>query len=126
MKNYTQHGRFLLRIGMALVFLWFGISQITNANLFISWLPLWAQQLSNPTLFVMLNGVFEIIFGLLLITGLFTRISAVILGFHLVGIITSIGYNDVGVRDFGLMLATFSIALMGPDEWSLDRMWRKR
>ena len=38
----------------------------------------------------------------------------------LIGIIIGLGYNNIAVRDFGLMLITFAIFLGGKDKWCLD------
>ena len=62
--------------------------------------------------FIYLNGIFELILGAFLILGLFTRITALVLGINLIGIILGLGYNDVAVRDFGLMLITLAIFLV--------------
>ena len=70
---------------------------------------------------VMANGIFEVIFGTLLGLGIFTRIVAIILAVHLISITFSLGYGETAVRDFGLAMATASIALGGADIWSLER-----
>ena len=56
-----------------------------------------------------------------LLAGRFTQIVALLLSLQLFGIAVTIGYNDVGVRDFALGLATVSLFLQGPDKWTLDR-----
>ncbi len=56
--------------------------------------------------------------------GLLTRIAAFILALHLAIITIELGYGETAVRDFGLTFATLSIALGGPDQWSLDqKLW---
>ncbi|MEK6856700.1 MAG: hypothetical protein AABX49_01665, partial [Nanoarchaeota archaeon] len=64
---------------------------------------------------------FEVVFGLLLLIGLFTKIVSLILALHLLVISFSLGYNDIAVRDFILSLATFSIFLNGKDKLCLDK-----
>lgn len=61
--------------------------------------------------------------GALLIIGFYTRWAALFLALHLAGILLSLGYNAIAVRDFGLTLALFSLALQGAGHWSLDRYW---
>lgn len=122
-KEYKEYAPIILRIGISLVFLWFGFSQVFNSKAWLVWLPQWTLNLPfEPSTFVLINGLFEVIFGILLILGLFTRVSALLLGLHLLPIMFSIGYNDIGVRDFGLIIATFAIFLYGQDNWSLDRI----
>ena len=132
MKEYAP---IVVRIGVSLVFLYFGISQLIDAESFVGWLPNWAQgiHMSYPWMhklyieavtsvtFIHFNGIFEIIFGSLLILGLFTKLVAFLLALHLLGIVITLGFNEIGVRDFGLMMATFSVFLNGSDKFSLDK-----
>lgn len=120
-SEWKKYSPVILRIGIALVFLWFGISQLTDPASWTSYVPLAVSQIVHPAIVVFINGVFEIICGLLLISGLFTRVAAILLGLHLIGIIVGVGYNEIGVRDFGLMLAAFAIALSGPDTWCIRK-----
>ena len=39
---------------------------------------------------------------------------------HVLGIAATIGFNDIGVRDFGLSIAALSIALHGSDRYCLE------
>lgn len=111
----------VVRVGVSLVFLWFGTSQISNPSIWLGFLPAWTAHLPiSQTMFVYINGGSEILFGALLLLGIFTRVSALLLALHLGGIILSIGYSDIAVRDFGLTLATFSVFLYGPDIFALD------
>ncbi len=135
--KYKKYAPLVLRLGLSLVFLWFGLSQLINPESFVGYVPQWLyphalemvhehplQLMHNlqltPHIIIMGNGIFETVFGILLLLGLFTRISSLLLGLHLIGIMFGLGYNDIAVRDFGLMLALFSISLQGPDEWCLD------
>ena len=139
LNQYKDYAPVVVRIGISLVFLWFGLHELTDAASFVGWLPdfitnphgmmMGGMQMMHvnftPLRFVYGNGIFEVVFGLLLLLGLFTRVSAFLLGIHLLGIAFSIGYNEIGVRDFGLTLATFSIFLYGADIWCLDRKRKK-
>jgi uncharacterized membrane protein YphA (DoxX/SURF4 family) len=89
------------------------------AKLGVSSLPI------SETTFVYLNGWFELVFGTLLIIGFHTRIVAFLLSVHLLGIVFTVGYNEIGVRDFGLTVALISIFLHGPSDWSLDAKLKK-
>ena len=109
----------LLRVGLASVFLWFGVNQLLFPEHFQGYVPLWAAAHSTSLLIV--NGTVEVILGVMLIIGIWTKMSALLLALHLVDIIFSIGYNDIAVRDFGLAVATFTVFLQGPDSWC----WRQ-
>ena len=120
MKSFAESSRILIRVAISIVFLWFGINQIINPDYFMGYLPSFILLSGYAKTFIYLNGTFEVIFGTLLAIGHFTRTAALLLTIHLVGIIIGLGYNDVAVRDFGLMLITFAIFLGGKDKWCLD------
>ena len=120
-KKFSNYSPNVLRIGVSLVFLWFGINQVLDPDYFISYLPDFILNFSNPANFVIFNGIFEVIFGILLLLGLFTRLVSIILTLHLFGVIFSLGYNEISVRDFGLMISSFVVFLNGKDSWCLDR-----
>ena len=94
---------------------------------FIGYLP---EEISlipiSQTTFVIINGGFEVYFGALLFIGLYTRLSALLLGLHLFAIAKTIGFNQVGVRDFGLSMASLAVALYGKDNASLDKFFLRR
>ena len=135
-KKYSTD---ILRIAVSIVFLWFGISQIINPESFLGYLPQWLYQQgpgmmghmkfiqpsSFSYVFIFLNGIFETVFGSLLLAGFYTRISAFLLALHLFGISFSLGYNDISVRDFALALATASLIFSGAGEFSLDKKFKK-
>ena len=142
LKKYQKYAPLVLRIGLSLVFLWFGISQLVNPESFLGYVPSWMyphdgtmmhehpfQMLHSlpltPHIIIMGNGVFETIFGVLLLLGLFTRIAALLLALHLLGIMAGLGYNDIAVRDFGLIMATVAVFLHGDDEWCLGKKFHK-
>jgi len=118
----TQVGLLILRLGLAIVFLWFGFSQLLDGLNWVSWVPEWAVNLLHlpPAMIVLGNGLFEVIGGTLLALGILVRPVALVLALHLAVITFEIGLNSIGLRDFGLTMATFALALLGPDEYSLD------
>lgn len=119
MKDYTKIGITILRLALAFVFLWFGFSQIGNTAQWVGIVPAWATNLAPAGTLVILNGIFEIGSGIMLAFGIFTSFFAIILGIHLFVIATSFGFSAIGVRDFGLSLATIALAFMGGGEYAL-------
>lgn len=107
-------GFLVLRIGLALIFIWFGYQQLSHADMWTSYVPAWASgSFLDAHQLVLMNGLFEIVAAVLLIFGVFVRTVALLLALHLVGIALSIGLNPVGVRDLGLAFATTALALIG-------------
>jgi len=124
-NNFKKFAPIILRYGIGLVYLWFGISQLLNPANFVGYLPDFIFNSSYATTFVLINAVFEIIASILLISGIFTRIVAILLALHLLAITIDVGYGEIGVRDFGLTIATITIFLWGEDEWCMEKKWKK-
>lgn len=124
-RSKDNISKVILRTGLVVLFLWFGISQITNVSDWVAWVPPWALGFGLSDIQIVLaNGWFETIGGTLLILGLWTRIAAFVLSIHLFSLAFTIGINDIGVRDFALATSTLALALFGPDTYTLDT-WRK-
>lgn len=117
----------IVRWGVSLVLLWFGGQQILHTANWTSFVPDIAVSLSLVSVetMVRMNGMSEIVFGALLLLGLFIRPVSGLLALHLFGIAITLGYNSIAVRDLGLALSTVSICLYGPDLWSIDRRLAK-
>ena len=118
----SNYGNVVVRVGISLVFIWFGTNQLMHPESWVSLVPNYILKLipfSAHTL-VLGNGLFEVIAGLLLLAGVYTRIVSLLLALHIAHIATTLGYNAIAVRDFGLTMATISIFLNGPDMWTLD------
>ena len=112
----------VLRFGLAGLFLWFGLSQLTAPGEWISWVPAWVPAImhADARMIVLLNGGFETIGGILLALGIFVRWASLFLGLHLLFIAYEIGYDAIAIRDLCIAAGCFSSALYGADEWSLE------
>jgi uncharacterized membrane protein YphA (DoxX/SURF4 family) len=111
-----------LRLGMAVIFLWFGWQQLTDSVNWVDFVPTWITSFSHisATTFVYLNGSFEIVFALALFLGFYTRIVSLLLGLHLYFIAFSIGLDALGMRDVGLAFAMTTVFLYGDCGLSID------
>jgi uncharacterized membrane protein YphA (DoxX/SURF4 family) len=120
--NMNRYAPIILRYSMAIVVLWFSTQQFLHTDNFTAYIPESVPSLTHLSLttLVYLNAVFELIFGILLLIGWKVRISALLLALHLFDIMYIVGYGEIGVRDFGLGMATLSVFMSGPDELSLD------
>lgn len=120
MTKTQSFGITLLRLSLAFVFLWFGFSQISNAALWTSFVPNWAIAIAPAGTLVLLNGLFEILAGVLLAFGIFPRWVALVLGVHLLVISVGLGFTAIGVRDIGLASATLVLVLLGNDPFVIS------
>ncbi len=123
MKNNQpkDYSTLILRISLALVFLYFGFSQALTPDNWTGYLPgFMTNTIITPTNIVVMNGIMEIVLGIFLAIGLFTKFASLLLGLHLIGIAATIGFNPLGVRDFGLAAATLSLFFSGAGKWSID------
>lgn len=126
-SKMVEYAPVLLRFGLVFLFLWFGISQITDPDSWTAWVPEWGNSVFGlgAVKLVILNGWFEIAGGLLLALGLWTRPVALLLSLHLFFIAYEVGYNDIGVRDAVLAVSTLAVSFFGPDRFSLDNRIKK-
>ena len=128
----------IVRIGLALVLLWFGTHQLINPESFLGYIPQWLyshepqmmhehslqlmHNIPKPSVhfILMFNGIFEVVIGSLLLIGIYTRIIASIVALHLISIAFSLGYNDIAIRDLGLTMMAVSLIFSGAGILSLD------
>ena len=126
MDKYKDYGMSVVRFGVSFVYLWFGISQLLNPSRYVFYLPDFIKDnVLNPEIFIYANGVFEIIFGSLLLLGVFVRLSSFLLAIHLFFITLSLGFTDIAARDFSIFLATTGVFLYGNDKLCSNKKIRK-
>ncbi|MBI2004105.1 DoxX family membrane protein [Candidatus Pacearchaeota archaeon] len=123
-EKLKEESKPLVRYAIGLVFLLFGVDQLMKPALWTAWIPQFIP--FEPANMVLINGLFDLAIGIFLILGLFLRPFAAIGIIHLITIIASVGYNDIGIRDFGLLLVLVAVFLQGPDKYCLDILIKKR
>lgn len=116
---------FILRIGLGIVFLIFGIGKFTG--------DIWAETIKAMPIFnsipinintiVIIIGIMEVLTGLCLILGLFTRFFASLASLQLIMILILLKFGEV--RDIGLLAAALSLAISGSRFLSIDNLRNK-
>ena len=119
MSNTQRWAPIIARLAMSFVFIWFGTQQLMKPEQWTSFIPAFINFIPAIKM-VVLNGWFEVVFGTAMLIGFYTRLTSFLLAVHLLGIALTVGLNAIGVRDFGLAFATFSVFLNGADFLSLD------
>lgn len=117
LQKYKEYAPAIARYGVGIVFFIFGISQIINPENWVAWLPSFSFNLGiTGESLIYINGAFDFIVGALLLIGIWIRPVALVGAVHIAGIIVSLGYNDIAIRDFGLLLVLISVFLNGSDK----------
>lgn len=124
----SRYSPMFLRLGIAIVFLWFGFSQIKNPAAWTRMMPEYIQSIMpfSANTLIYMNGFVEIILATVLLLGFYTRTVSFLLGLHLLHIVTIVGYGAIGARDLALAFAAFAIFLKGADEFCLDSVLKSR
>ncbi len=109
----TNTARTILILGLSFVFIYFGIDKFANAVLWIGWIPPWMDGLFGlpSSLWLSVIGSIEIVLGLALLAPvkILRQTASILMSLHLIGVLTQVGWNDVGVRDIGLLSMSISI-----------------
>lgn len=112
--------RWMLILGLAFVFIYFGIDKFVHPALWIGWMPEWLEgQLSlTRDQWMQATAIAEIIIGaaLLFPFRLVQRIAAFLAAAHLTAVLTQTGWNDVAVRDIGLLMMSTALWYALKDE----------
>ena len=107
----------VLRLGLAAVIFWFGLSQLLDAGAWLSWVPEWAENLSGLSTewIVFLNGWFEVVIATALALNIYARYAAFILAVHMFALVLEIGFGSIGMRDLAIAFAALALGLLIPD-----------
>ena len=105
--------RLTLIVGVAFVFLYFGIDKFVHPLHWIGWLPPWLDGLAgfDKNAWLQIIGVTETVIGVavLIPVRIIQKIGALLGVIHLAGIVSQVGWNDIAVRDIGLLFMTVAL-----------------
>lgn len=110
MKLSAYH---ILRIGMAITFLWIGVLILQQPEAWGGYLQPWAADLLpiSLKLAMILAGVMDILVGVFLLINVWVWHAAVLGALHLAIILIVSGINAITVRDIGLLGGALALAL---------------
>lgn len=123
MKTSAFH---ILRVGIAITFLWIGILIFREPEAWGGLLQPWvANLLPIPLKEAMIGtALLDITIGLFLLIDIWVWLAALLGAFHLVVVITVAGINTVTVRDIGLLTALLALMINAwPDKFNF---WKKK
>lgn len=105
--------RWILLLGLAFVFLWFGIDKFVHPSLWIGWMPdgMNGMMGMQNNSWMQLVAVTEIVIALTLIIPVRTlqQIASIAASLHLLAILTQVGWNEIAVRDIGLLFMSVAV-----------------
>lgn len=116
MKGFTDKKQLpvlILSFGLAFVFLYAGVSSLVNPQLWTSYLPQFIGNFIALDVAIKFIAVYEIVLGLLLVSGKFRKIAAALSALTLAGIIvSSLNQFVITFRDVGLLLMAVALFLI--------------
>ncbi len=118
MFQSLRYSQIALRIGLAIVFLWFGIDKFIQPQYWLdAWVPQGVQALVGrlgigPTDLMHLLGIMEIVVALSLATGFFIRYFSGVAAVFLIIVMSVNGFKDILlVLDIALIGALMALVL---------------
>jgi len=110
MKKISYH---VLRIGLAITFLWIGVLILQNPEAWGGYLQPWALKLIPGSLVnaMIATAILDILVGVCLLFNIFTWIAALLGAFHLIVVLSTTFITEITARDIGLLCATLALAI---------------
>lgn len=110
MKRASFH---ILRIGLAVTFLWIGVLILRNPEAWGGYLQSWATELLPIPLAQAMFGtaILDIAIGAFLLINFLPWLAAIVGAVHLAVILIVSGITDITVRDIGLLAGTLALAI---------------
>jgi hypothetical protein len=114
LKKYLT-AELIIVLGLAYVFLFFGLQKIFVTYLWEGWMPLWMEGLlgMSKVFWTKVVGGAEVIMGLGVLYPRSRTIVALIVSLHLIAIVSVTQLSDIGIRDTGLLLMALALLRMG-------------
>jgi uncharacterized membrane protein len=106
----------ILTAGLVFVFGYFGIDKFVHPEIWIGWIPPWMEGfvgLPRET-WLSIIGFSEASLAILLLipVRIVQKIGALLIVLHLIGILTQVGWNDIAVRDIGLLFMGIALFML--------------
>ncbi len=108
-SNKNKLARHILRLGLAITFIWTGLMIIQNPEGWSSFLPQYFLQSEYSTEFTLAVGFFDTIVGFFLVANRWVWFISLLATLHMLGILIISGVNSITVRDIGLLAIALSL-----------------
>jgi len=106
-------GYHILRVGLAITFIWIGILIIKSPESWGGYLEPWAVSLLPISIkqALIITAVLDIVIGILFLVDSFVWLAGSVASLHLIIILIVSGITDITVRDIGLLAGTIVIMI---------------
>ncbi len=113
MDQKHQRAILLLRLGLAFVFLYASIGSLLFPDNWIWFIPDWIQKIIPPKPMLLAHASFELVLGLILLSGKKTFYTALLAALDLLAImLPNINIFDTVFRDIGLLFMALALATL--------------
>jgi len=121
MKKTSFH---ILRVGLAITFLWIGVLIFKNPESWGGYLQPWAGGLLPVPLEQAMIGtaILDIVIGFFLLIDILTWLAALVGAVHLIIVLAVSGITDITVRDIGLLVAALALMIDSLPQWVLNKI----
>lgn len=108
---FKSIGYIILKLGLSIVFLYFGFNQLINPSNWTIFLPNFISSSNLAILIIYLNSLFDIFIGISFLFGFLIKLTSILAFLHLLAItFFALGINSAsGIRDLGLAFAALSL-----------------
>lgn len=109
----------VLRVGLAITFLWIGVLIFKQPEAWGGYLQPWAAGLLPIPLNQAMIGtaILDIVIGAFLLTDFLPWLAAIIGAVHLIIVLATSGITDITVRDIGLLAGMTAIMVDSLPQW---------
>jgi uncharacterized membrane protein YphA (DoxX/SURF4 family) len=113
-SKYDSLISFLLRAGIATVFLYAAIAAFLDPFSWIGFFPVWLRELFDAELLLMGFSIFEIALSLWIFSGAMIREAAIVASITLFAIVLgNLGALDIVFRDVAILFAALALVAIG-------------
>src|SRR3989338_19680 len=120
----------ILRVGLAITFLWIGILIFKQPEALGGYITPWAARLLPMPIEQAMMGTaaLDIVIGILLLIDSFVWLAALVGTLHLIIVLAVSGITDITVRDIGILAATIALMADSLPSTFIDKMksWQKK
>lgn len=121
MRKISFH---VLRVGLAITFLWIGVLIFKQPEAWGGYLQPWAAGLLPIPLNQAMIGtaILDIVIGAFLLIDFLSWLAAIIGAIHLIIVLATSGITDITVRDIGLLAGMTAIMVDSLPQWLSNKI----